>query len=89
MHAGVLFTLPAAVYASLHQQKLNTAEKKPLSTMLAASKNVLLPVHNHLLTAGTDNTTLWLSPKRQRVKGHQYRWLAGGYDLEIWIFRSG
>ena len=24
-----------------------------------------------------------------KVKGHQYQWLAGGYDLEIGHFRSG
>ena len=24
-----------------------------------------------------------------KVKGHQYRWLAGGYDLEIGHFTSG
>ena len=23
------------------------------------------------------------------VKGHQYQWLAGGYELEIGYFRSG
>ena len=54
--------------------------------MLATSKNVLFPGHNHLLTTGTDDPTLWLLPKHQRVKGHQYRWLAGGYDLEIGHF---
>ena len=40
------------------------------------SKNVLFPGHNHLLITGTDDLSLWLSPERQRVKGHQYRWLA-------------
>ena len=30
--------------------------------MLATSKNVLFPGHNHLLTASTDDPTLWLSP---------------------------
>ena len=24
-----------------------------------------------------------------KVSGHQYQWLAGGYDLEIGHFRSG
>ena len=24
-----------------------------------------------------------------KVSGHQYRWLAGGYDLETGLFRSG
>ena len=54
-----------------------------VTTMLATSKNVLFLAHNHLLTTGTDNPMLWLSPKRRWVKGHQYRWLAGGYNLEI------
>ena len=54
-----------------------------VTTMLATSKNVLFPGHNHLLTTSADDLTLWLSPKQQRVKGHQHWWLAGGYDLEI------
>ena len=45
-------------------------------TMLTTSNNVLFPGHNHLLTAGTYDPTLWLSPKRQQVKGHLYQWLA-------------
>ena len=57
-----------------------------VTAMLATSKNALFPGHNHLLTTGTDDPTLWLSPKRQRVKGHPYWWLAGGYDLEIGQF---
>ena len=32
--------------------------------MLAISKNVLFPGHNHLLTTSTDDPTLWLSPLR-------------------------
>ena len=60
-----------------------------VTTMLATSKNVLVAGHNHLLTTGTDDPTLWLSPERQQVKGHWYQWLAGGYDLEINIFGSG
>ena len=54
--------------------------------MQATSKNVLFPGHNHLLTISRpsdDPTSFLLSPKHQRVKGHQYRWLADGYDLEI------
>ena len=54
--------------------------------MLATSKSVLFPDHNHLQTTGADNPILWLSLKCQRVKGHQYQWLAGGYDLEIGHF---
>ena len=37
-----------------------------VTTMLATSKNVLFPGHNHLLTTSTDDPTLWLLPKRQR-----------------------
>ena len=52
--------------------------------MSATSKNALLPGHNHLLTIVIDDSTLWLSPERQQeVKGHQYPWIAGGYDVEI------
>ena len=62
-------------------QKNNTIHQ--VTTMLATSKNVLFPGHKHLLTTSTDDLTLWLSPEQERVKGHQYRWLAGAYDLEI------
>ena len=58
-----------------------------VTTMLTTSKNVLFLGHTYLLTTGTDDPTLWLSPEHQQeVKGHQYRWLAGGYDLEIGHF---
>ena len=36
-----------------------------VTTMLATSKNVLFPGHNHLLTTVTDDPTLWLLPERQ------------------------
>ena len=48
--------------------------------MLATTKNVLFAGHNQMLTTGTDDLTLWLSPKRQQVKGYHS---TGGYDLEI------
>ena len=35
-------------------------------TMLATSKYVLFPGHNHLLTTGTDDPSLWLLPECQR-----------------------
>ena len=52
-----------------------------VTTTLATSKNVLFPGHNHLLTTGTDD----LAGARTIIKvlGHQYQWLAGGYDLKI------
>ena len=46
--------------------------------MLSTSKNVLFPDHNHLLTTEADDPQA-----RIKGKGHQHRWLAGGYDLEI------
>ena len=49
-------------------------------------KCVLFPGHNHPANPGTDDQTIWVSPKSKSVKGHQYRWLAGGYDLEIGHF---
>ena len=54
--------------------------------MLATSKNVLFPGHNHLLTTGTDDPSLadaWVIIK---VSGHQHQWLAGGCDPEIGQF---
>ena len=75
----------------------NTAQTKntihQVTTMLAASKNVLFPSHNHpadhwdwwpftliITLAGT-----WAIIK---VSGYQYQWLAGGYDLEIGHFKK-
>ena len=43
--------------------------------MLASSKTVLFLDHNHLPPAGA-----WAIMK---VLGHQNRWLAGDYDMEI------
>ena len=51
--------------------------------MLATSKNVLFPGHNHLLTTGSDGPSLAGAWGIIKVLGHQYRWLAGGYDLKI------
>ena len=53
-----------------------------VTAMLATSKNVLFPGHNHLLTTGTDEPSLAAARVIIKVLGHQYRWLAGGYDLE-------
>ena len=54
--------------------------------MLTTSKNVLFPGHNHLLTTSTDDPSLAGAQVIIKVSGHQYRWLAGGYDLEIGHF---
>ena len=55
--------------------------------MLATSKNVLFPGHNHLLTTGTDGMALIIArvPARVIIKVNcqQYRLLAGSYDLKI------
>ena len=72
---------------------LITAQKKAtihqVTSMLATSKNVLFPGHNHLLTTGTDDPSLVGARAIIKVSGHQYWWLADGYDLEIGHFRSG
>ena len=54
--------------------------------MLATSKKVPFPGHNHLLTTGTDDPSLAGARAIIKVSGHQYRWLAGGYDMEIGHF---
>ena len=54
--------------------------------MLATSKNVLYPGHNHLPTTGTDDPLLTGTWAIIKATGHQYRWLAGGYNLEIGHF---
>ena len=56
--------------------------------MLATSKSVLFPGHNHLLTTGTDDPSLTGVRAIIKVNGHQYQWLAGGYDLEIGHFQK-
>ena len=53
----------------------DTAQKSynpPVNTMLAASKNVLFPGHNHLLTTGTDDPSLPGARVIIKVLGHQY-----------------
>ena len=59
--------------------------------MLGTSKNVLFPDHNHLLTTGTDNRftlsiTLAGTWAIIKVKGYQYWWLVGDFDLEMGQF---
>ena len=74
-----------------NMESRNTAQKATIhqvTTMLATSKNVLFPGHNHLLTIGTDYPTLG-ARAIIKVKGHHHWWLAGGYDLEIDHFENG
>ena len=54
----------------LHFLFIYTEQKaiiRQVTIVLATSKNVLCPGHNHLLTTSTDDLTLWLSPKHQRL----------------------
>ena len=57
-----------------------------LTTMLSTSKNVLVPGHNHLLTTSADEPSFADIRTIIKVSGHQHRWLAGGYELEIGHF---
>ena len=51
--------------------------------MLATTKNVIFPGHNHLLTTGTDDPSLAGASAIIKVPCNQHQRLAGGYDLEI------
>ena len=50
----------------------DTAQKTTshqVTTMLATSKNVLFPGHNHLLTIGADDPAFWLAPDYYLIIG--------------------
>ena len=64
----------------------NKATIHQVTTMLATSKNVLFPGQNHLPTTCIDDPSLAYARAIIKASGHQYRWLAGGYDLEIGHF---
>ena len=59
------------VLASLHSVYIFHCAKMPLNhhvtTMLATSKNVLFPGHNHLLTTGADDSTLIITQAPARL----------------------
>ena len=55
--------------------------------MLATSKNVLCPGQKYLLTTSTDDPSLAGARAIIEVKGHQYRLIAGGYDLQLGHFQ--
>ena len=57
---------PIIVQQSLLRKKASIHQE---TTMLATSKNVQFPGHNHLLTIGTSDQLLQLSPKRQLPGG--------------------
>ena len=83
--------LRSVCYYYAHYEKSDTAQKATIHrviTMLATSKNALFPGHNHLLTTGTDYPSLAGTRAIISVSGHQYWWLAGGYDLEIGHFQK-
>ena len=44
--------------------------------MLATSKYVLFPGHNHMLTTGADDPSLAGARTIIKVSGHQHGWLA-------------
>ena len=48
-------------------------------------------VYNIMINEYNTSDDTYLAGARSiiKVSGHQYQWLAGGYDLEIGIFRSG
>ena len=51
--------------------------------MLATSRNVLFPGHNHLLNTSTNDPSFVGAQAIIKVPGYEYWWLSGGYDLEI------
>ena len=81
----LLLGISAVMYGhtTLHKK----ATMYQLTTMLAISKNVLFPGHNHLLTTGADDPSLAGDWAIIKVPGYQHRWLAGTYDLEIGHFQ--
>ena len=70
------------LYPSLHKK----ATILQVTTMLATFKNILFTGHNHLLTTGTYELSLAGTRVMIKASGHQYRWLTGGYDLDIGHF---
>ena len=84
VNEGVLIQFTRTVYVVIRFSS-HCATKTAIhqvTTMLATSKNVLCPGHSHLLTTSADDPTLWGVRWIIKVKSHQHRWLAGGYDLE-------
>ena len=77
----------ATVHVLGHLGKTNTAQKTTfhqVSTMLATSKNVLFPGHNHQLTTGADLTLIIArAPVRVIIKVSGSSALVDGYDMEI------
>ena len=57
-HCGWPDLTSEALVDSVHQK----ATIHQVTAMLATSKNVLFPGHNHLLTTGSDDSTLIICP---------------------------
>ena len=77
----VLLFFKLGLTLKLHCEKQATIHQ--VTKMLTASKNVLFPGHNHLLTTDTDVPSLAGAQAIIKVSGHQFWWLAGGYDLDL------
>ena len=84
--------VPISLYFMLQNMTLHKKTTiHQVSTMLATSKNVVFPGHNHHanhqywwpFTLIITLAGVWAIIK---VLDHQYWWLAGGYDLEIGRF---
>ena len=52
---------PVALWEGITGQKSHYIHQ--LTTMLPTSNNILFPGHNHLLTTGADDPSLYLSPR--------------------------
>ena len=53
----------------VHKRSYTLGKKAAIhqvTTTLSTSKNILFPGHNHLLTTGTDDPSLWLLPEHRR-----------------------
>ena len=86
-----LLLLLHLINTEVHSLRKKATIHQVTTIMPVISKNVLLPGHNHLLTISTDDPDILLIARVPammiiKVKGYQYWWLAGGYDLEIGHF---
>ena len=75
--------LPAVefLYSELSLCKKGTIHQ--VTTMLATSKNVLFPGHNHLLTTDADDPLLWLSPSPSVPVVSRWLWPENRTFLEV------
>ena len=78
--------IPQNILMIWHETLHKKATIHQVTTLQDTSKHVLFPGHNHLLTTGTDGPSLTGTQAIIEVSSHQYRWFAGGYDLELGHF---